>query len=201
MALDRQVDSSSVLSPLVVLRGVKAFHRSPSSPLSMKATSVNTSFPGVPARGYLLGRHTANPPASRGVLSAHAKGGAGTRGRQGSEVRPTWGPLQSARHGGPWDRSLVMPRLNIQSAEGLNLHRALSFGHGTEAEGVSFSLGVPPGTERARTRGERQGRDGRSQPPRPLSCLTRTSAPSPASRWKDHRVDQSAASRFRMEVT
>jgi len=42
LVLDWQVESRSVLSPLVVLRGVKAFHRSPSSTLSTETTSVIT---------------------------------------------------------------------------------------------------------------------------------------------------------------
>jgi len=94
------------------------------------------------------------------------------------------GPLKSARHGGPWDRSLVMPRLNIRSAERLNLHRALSFAHGTEALGISFAFGVPPGTGDARSRGSTRQGWGRQPPQASLSCPTRTlcTPPSPGGR-------------------
>ncbi len=44
--LDWQVEPRSVLSPLVVLRRVIAFHRSPPSTLSIETTSVITLVPG-----------------------------------------------------------------------------------------------------------------------------------------------------------
>jgi hypothetical protein len=50
LVLDWQVESRSVLSPLVVLRRVKAFHRSPGSTLSTETTSVITlTFTGAPS--------------------------------------------------------------------------------------------------------------------------------------------------------
>jgi len=76
---------------LVVLRRVKAFHRSPSSPLSTETTSVNTSIPGShpfaleegPRQG---GSSGGEPPVSPGLRLSLQKGS--WEGPEGNEVRP-----------------------------------------------------------------------------------------------------------------
>jgi len=47
LALDWQIESRPVLSPLVVLSWVKAFHRSPTSTLGTETTSVIALTPTV----------------------------------------------------------------------------------------------------------------------------------------------------------
>lgn len=192
-----------MLSPLVVLRRVKAFHRSPSSPLSTETTSVNTSFPrslsrvvntgkeGKAHRGLAARERTHPTPCRPGV-------------REGPEEAKfvQSGPVKSARTLGPLDRSLVMPRLNIRSAGRTTCLKRLALLMVQTQWASPLALGIPPGRgERARSSGRSdggnfEGAEASPNPVTPWTSCVRAGSPSPSGETPRATL----LSRFRMEA-
>jgi hypothetical protein len=109
---------------LVVLTGVKAFHRSPSSTLSTETTSVSTLTP-----TDLLPRRPQSNMGSKAPLwlfskekpkgkPAQSHGSPRDRRKpRKAKVIPAW-LSKELQNTGPKDRSLVMPCFHIQSERG-----------------------------------------------------------------------------------
>jgi len=160
-----------VLSPLVVLRRVKAFHRSPPSPLSTETTSVNTSVPWPRAapdspRGMGLPKRDQSSTPVPGTSAGH-------RPRSGGVIRDgpreakfvQSGPVKNARTSGPFGPVPCYATLEHPIGRKDNLLGALSFAHGTKPEGVSLAFCTPGTVPPEGGPGARRGASGHSAVP------------------------------------